>query len=63
MPDPQRNTPKQLVASPEWWAWLAEFRRAEHAPSLSDLIERALIHYAQTKGRPAPPQRLAEAQL
>lgn len=46
----------QIRMSGGFRAWLAEFAERERT-DLSDLIDRALEHYAQARGMTRPPKR------
>jgi hypothetical protein len=53
-----RSAVLMIRGTPEWKAWVEELMEADRAPSLNELIDRALVTYArQIKFRKAPPKR------
>jgi hypothetical protein len=53
-----RSAVLMIRGTPEWKAWVEELAEADRAPSLNELIDRALVAYArQIKFRKPAPRR------
>jgi hypothetical protein len=54
---PKRATSLGVRCRPSWLAHLAKLAEQDRAASVSDFLDRAVEHYARSKGLPTPPPR------
>lgn len=57
-PDRVRSAVTNIRSSPEWKEWLGRFAEHHRSPSLADLVDDAVVHFARHVGfKEVPPKR------